>query len=298
MWYQKLNSPLQKITDETLTHFSINLYIKRDDLIHPEISGNKWRKLKYNIEAAKKRNLSAILTFGGTYSNHIAATASAGKDFGIKSIGIIRGEETFPLNPTLSLAKQCGMELHYMDRTTYREKETEKVVNQLKEKFDDFWLVPEGGYNKKGALGCEEIIDEIDINFDYICTACGTATTLSGIINAIDKNQTALGFSALKGGEFLHENITKLTNKKNYQLITDYHFGGYAKYKPELIDFIHRFKTTHNIQLDPIYTGKMMFGIYDLIKQNYFQKNTTIIAVHTGGLQGIAGFNERHNTNL
>lgn len=298
-WFTNINSPLQKITDEITHKAEIELYIKRDDLIHPDISGNKWRKLKYNLAKAQEQSLDTILTFGGAFSNHIAATAAAGKEFGFNTIGIIRGEETLPLNDTLSFATSCGMKLHYLDRTTYRNKTDNDLIEELSEKFGKFYLVPEGGYNKDGAKGCTEIVDEINIDFDYIAVACGTATTLSGIIQSLKPYQTALGFPVLKGGEFLHENIKQLTDSKNhYELITDYHFGGYAKYKPELISFIQWFKTEHNIQLDPVYTGKMMFGLYDLVKKGRFKKDSKIIAIHTGGLQGIKGFNKRYGTSL
>ena len=298
MWYNDLNSPLQSVEDETLVKAGVMLWIKRDDLIHPQISGNKWRKLKHNIAAAKKQHLETILTFGGAFSNHIAATAAAGQEFNIKTIGIIRGEATTPLNPTLSFATACGMEIHYLDRTSYRKKETASLIKDLKNKFEAFWLIPEGGCNNEGAKGCEEIVSEIDINFEYICCPCGTATTISGISQALQSHQKVLGFPALKGGAYLNDTIQALSTKENYLLFNDYHFGGYAKYKPQLIDFITHFKKTHGIQLDPIYTGKMMYGLYDLIAKGYFKKGTKIIAVHTGGLQGIDGFNKRYKTNL
>jgi 1-aminocyclopropane-1-carboxylate deaminase len=298
MWHSNLNSPLQPINDFLLHAKEIQLHIKRDDLIHPEISGNKWRKLKYNVIKAKELDFETIITFGGAFSNHIAATAAAGKEFNIKTTGIIRGEETLPLNSTLLFATKCGMQLKYMDRSTYREKQSDSVLSNLKNEFGNFWLIPEGGYNKEGAKGCEEIVNEIDIDFDVICCACGTATTISGIINATKPQQKSIGFPALKGGAFLKENIQTLTKNTNYELITDYHFGGYAKYKPELIEFIKHFKSLHNISLDPVYTGKMMFGLFDLIQKDYFKKGTNIIVIHTGGLQGIEGFNKRYKTDL
>ena len=284
-----MNTPLQKI----LVSEKVELYILRLDLVHPYVSGNKWFKLKYNIEEAINKQNKTILTFGGAFSNHIAATAAAGKENNLKTIGIIRGEEHLPLNPTLQFAKEHGMEFYYMDRTSYRNKNSEKVVNTLKEKFGDYYLIPEGGTNDLAIKGTEEIIDLIDIDFDYVCCSVGTGGTIAGLINSCTEDKRIICFPALKGGFFVEE-IGRLSNKSdNWVIISDYHFGGYAKYKPELIDFINNFKQNFNVPLDPIYTGKMLFGICDLIDKNYFENGSTIVALHTGGVQGIKGFNER-----
>ena len=272
---------------------NIQLFIKREDLIHPFISGNKYRKLKYNILEAKKQNKKTLLTFGGAFSNHIAATAYSGKLNDLKTIGVIRGEELedkIETNPTLSFAKSCGMEFLFISREAYREKTTEGFLDKLKVEHGDFYLIPEGGTNDLAVKGCEEILTSNDKIFDYICCGVGTGGTISGIINSSEKHQKILGFPALKG-DFLQEDICKFANQTNWELITDYHFGGYAKIKPELISFINRFKTEYHIPLDPIYTGKVMFGIFDLIEKAFFPQNSKILAIHTGGLQGIAGMN-------
>mgnify|MGYP003637584767 CR=1 FL=1 len=283
----------QKI--ELLKEYNVELYIKREDKIHPSISGNKYRKLKYNLQEAQKFGHDTLLTFGGAYSNHIAAVASAGKEFGFKTIGIIRGEELedkIVENPTLQFAKSKGMKFKFISRNAYRGKESEVFLNNLKKEFEDFYLVPEGGTNQLAVKGCEEILNEADTTFDYICCAVGTGGTISGIINASKAHQEILGFPALKG-DFLSTNISKFVSKDNWELITDYHFGGYAKVNSELIDFINQFKKEHNIPLDPVYTGKLMFGVIKMIEENYFKQKTKILVIHTGGLQGISGMNKR-----
>lgn len=271
----------------------IELYIKREDLLHPLISGNKFRKLKYNIAQAQKENKKALLTFGGAFSNHILATAAAGKEYEFNTIGVVRGNElkdNYQQNSTLSKAEQLGMQFYFTERELYRNKEDESFVKTLKEKFGDFYLVPEGGTNELAIKGCEEILSEDDKEFDFVCCAVGTGGTISGIINSSHENQEIIGFPALKG-DFLSNDICKFVTKKNWKLILDYHFGGYGKVKPELISFLNQFYEETKIPLDPIYTGKMMFGIIDLIKKGYFAKNSKILAIHTGGLQGIKGMN-------
>lgn len=296
-----LPTPLELISNDLLKSKKIKLYIKREDLNHPTIQGNKYRKLKYNLAAAKSEGKSTLLTFGGAFSNHIFATAAAGKAFDFQTVGVIRGERIEPLNSTLKFAEMNGMTLHFVSRSAFRNKENEDFIEDLKQQFGDFYLLPEGGSNTLAVKGCAEIMDEIEMDFDVICSAVGTGGTLAGLISVTKNRAKVLGFPALKGGDFLKtaiegllesENKNKIENK-NWQLITDYHFGGYAKFKPELIDFINDFKQQFDIQLEPIYTGKMLFGIFDLIQNDFFKTNTTIIAIHTGGLQGIEGFNER-----
>lgn len=273
--------------------FGIELYIKREDLLHPLISGNKFRKLKYNIAQAQKENKKALLTFGGAFSNHILATAAAGKEYDFNTIGVVRGNElkdNYQENSTLSKAEQLGMQFYFIERELYRNKEDESFVKTLKEKFGDFYLVPEGGTNELAIKGCEEILSEDDKEFDFVCCAVGTGGTISGIINSSQENQEIIGFPALKG-DFLSNDICKFVAKKNWKLILDYHFGGYGKVKPELISFLNQFYEETKIPLDPIYTGKMMFGIVDLIKKGSFPQKSKILAIHTGGLQGIKGIN-------
>ncbi|PKP46187.1 MAG: 1-aminocyclopropane-1-carboxylate deaminase [Bacteroidetes bacterium HGW-Bacteroidetes-12] len=295
--------PLQQVKLDFLEEKNIELYVLREDLIHPTISGNKWRKLFYNLQEAKNQGKSQIVTFGGAFSNHIAATAAAGNQFGFKTIGIIRGEEHLPLNPTLQLALENGMRFHYVDRTFYREKKYDVLfLETLKEQYGDFYLVPEGGSNAFAVKGCTEILKNINIDYDIICCACGTGGTIAGIIAAADETKNIIGFPALKGGEFLKNDIQQLLadyqqqflveiNHPNWSLNTDYHFGGYAKINNELVEFVNDFYQTHTIPLDLIYTGKMLFGILHLAKTTTFFNGKKIVAVHTGGLQGNKGFN-------
>ncbi|AUP78643.1 1-aminocyclopropane-1-carboxylate deaminase/D-cysteine desulfhydrase [Flavivirga eckloniae] len=271
----------------------VELFIKREDEIHPFVSGNKYRKLKYNLLEAEKQGFKTLLTFGGAFSNHIAAVASAGNLLGFKTIGVIRGDELedkISENETLSFAKQNGMQFKFVSRKAYRDKTSESFISILREIFEDFYLVPEGGTNALAVKGCEEILSETDADFDYICSSVGTGGTISGLINCSKPSQQVLGFPALKG-DFLKQDISKFVTKTNWDLITDYHFGGYAKINEELVTFINQFKRQNTISLDPVYTGKMMFGIFDLINKGYFKKGSKILAIHTGGLQGIDGMN-------
>ena len=291
-----MNFTLENSVNERIelpSKYDVALYLKREDKIHPAISGNKYRKLKYNLIEAEVQGFKTLLTFGGAYSNHIAAVASAGKNFDFKTIGVIRGEEIkskINENKTLAFASDSGMQLKFISREVYRNKTSEKFIDKLKEEFGEFYLIPEGGTNTLAVKGCEEILTEKDIDFDYICCAVGTGGTISGIINCSQNGQQVLGFPALKGG-FLKDDISKFTTNNNWKLVTDYHFEGYAKINSELISFINGFKQNFNIALDPIYTGKMMFGIFDLIEKGFFQKGSKILAIHTGGLQGIEGMN-------
>lgn len=270
---------------------NVSLTIKREDLIHPFVSGNKFRKLKYNLIEAKSQKCDTLLTFGGAFSNHIAAVAAAGKEQGFRTIGIIRGEELSEnQNPTLLFAKSNGMQLEFISRENYRLKTESFFIDHLKQQFGDFYLIPEGGTNELAVKGCEEILAEADSEFDYVCCAVGTGGTIAGLINSAKSHQKVLGFPALKG-DFLQEEICKFAAGRNWELISDFHFGGYGKINEDLIRFINAFYKETKIPLDPVYTGKMIYGIADLIRQDYFPKGSKILAIHTGGLQGVSGMN-------
>jgi 1-aminocyclopropane-1-carboxylate deaminase len=288
----------QKVVLPLLEEHEIDLFLKREDQIHPLISGNKYRKLKYNLIKAKEDGHKTLLTFGGAYSNHISAVAFAGKKYGFHTIGVIRGDELkdkldeiLKTNPTLRLAAEHGMKFEFVSRSDYRLKNSSDFIEQLRSKHEDFYLIPEGGTNDLAIKGCEEILNPDDNFFDVICVAVGTGGTISGIINSAGKDQFIMGFPALKG-DFLEKEIKKIIRpNKNWKLINDYHFGGYAKVNEELVDFINNFKFDTSIALDPIYTGKMMYGILDMIQLGRFDRGTKILAIHTGGLQGIQGMN-------
>ncbi len=289
----------QLLNDCLLRKKEITLVVKREDLLHEHVSGNKFRKLYYNVIEAQEKGYKTLLTFGGAFSNHIAATAAAGKELGIKTIGIIRGDElgenleqTLQENPTLHFAVSQGMQLHFVSRKAYRDKAKPAFIENLFKLFGSFYLVPEGGTNELAIKGTEEILKPEDTDFDFICSAIGTGGTITGLINSAKPHQKVLGFPALKE-QFLHQNISKYTRSNNWELIRDYHFGGFAKIDKKLIDFINMVYTLHNLPLDPIYTGKMLYGIIDLIKKDYFPKGSKILAIHTGGLQGRLGMNKR-----
>lgn len=290
-------SKIQKIKNP-FPSSSIELHIKREDLLHPFVSGNKFRKLKYNLLKAQEEKKTTIVTFGGAFSNHIAATAAACKERGFKSVGIIRGEElgenlekTLTGNPTLKFAHECGMRFKFLSRAKYREKNNPEFLTEIEREFSNSFIVPEGGTNDLAVKGCEEILTEEDAQFDVICCAVGTGGTISGLINSSKKHQIIYGFPALKG-DFLTKEINKFAQKSNYHLIIDYHFSGYAKVNVELIEFINKFNEENCIMLDPIYTGKMVYGIFDMLKKGKL-KNKKVLMIHTGGLQGIAGMNQK-----
>lgn len=291
--------PNQPIFENFFTDYEVELFLKREDLLHPYISGNKFRKLKYNLTEAQSQNQTTLLTFGGAYSNHIQATAYAGQQYGFKTIGIIRGEElainlehTLSQNRTLAFAKENGMRLHFIDRSSYKLKNDFDFIEKLKKKFGDFYLLPEGGTNHLAIKGCEEILTPEDSKFTHICCAVGTGGTLSGLINSSEKHQQIIGFPVLKEN-YLHQEISKKTSNSNWDLNRNHHLKGYAKTNPELISFINNFYKKHKISLDPIYTGKLLLGIFNEIVEGNFPKKSRILAIHTGGLQGIAGINAK-----
>lgn len=295
---KSLQSDIQQIILPELEEKKVELFIKREDLLHPVISGNKYRKLFYNIQFAKEKNFKQLLTFGGAYSNHILATAGAGYEFGFKTVGVIRGDElghdlekTLEENPTLRAAYDFGMEFHFISRSDYRLKDKPLFLEVISKLFPSSYILPEGGTNDLAIKGCEAILDKDTEKFDFICLAVGTGGTISGVINATNFNQKVLGFPALKG-DFLKSEIEKFVGSKdNWELVLDYHFGGYAKINKELITFINRFTKNTSILLDPVYTGKMIYGVLDKIKNNYFPENSKVLVIHTGGLQGVKGMN-------
>ena len=299
-FHSKIQGKNQHIVLPELEAKNYQLFIKREDQIHPLVSGNKFRKLKYNLKEALDQKKTTLLTFGGAFSNHILATAIAGKSTGFKTIGIIRGDElgvdlekTLTSNSTLRNAFKHGMQFDFVSRETYRNKTSIEFTEILQKKYGDFYCIPEGGTNSLAVKGCEEILTKEDSQFDYICSCVGTGGTISGIINNAKDHQKVLGFPALKG-DFLENEILKYAKKQeNWELIKEYHFGGYGKYTDELIHFINRFKSETDIPLDPIYTGKMMFGVLDMINNKRFPNGSKILIIHTGGLQGIEGFNQR-----
>jgi len=301
LWHSLKNtspSPLQIIDDNKWDKKGVRLYIKRDDLLaaskNDPFCGNKWRKLKYNLLSAKEQGIRSILSFGGAYSNHIAALASAGRLLNFKTVGIIRGEAVS--NPTLGRAKADGMQLHFIDRTTYRNKDNSDFIKNLHQIFGPCLIIPEGGTNELALKGCadlaKEILTQCPEKSTHIAVACGTGGTLSGIIDGLEGKCFALGVSVLKGN-FMTKEVENLSNKyskqqwANWEMKEEFHHGGYAKKSDKLLQFIDNFHEEHAIQLEPIYTGKLFYALDQLLENGYFARGSIIVAIHTGGLQGI-----------
>jgi 1-aminocyclopropane-1-carboxylate deaminase/D-cysteine desulfhydrase-like pyridoxal-dependent ACC family enzyme len=300
-------SPLQKVEHETFVRHGLCLYVKRDDLLHPHVSGNKWRKLKHNLLEAQRLSCTRLVTFGGAYSNHIAAVAAAGREFGFSTLGVVSGEESSAGNPTLDFALQCGMDLRFTSRANMRNLSEKAVLQHLNIDIEKTFVLPQGGANCLALAGCREIVEETTAQIgrlpDYFITACGTGTTLAGIASGLDGKGSALGIAVLKGN-FLQNEVEKRLaacgemNASNFQVVEGFHFGGYAKWTQELVSFINDFKAETDIPLDPVYTGKAFFAAIELAKQGYFPEGASVVLVHTGGLQGIAGFNERFGNRI
>ncbi len=289
-----------KILKSTTNQRNIELSIKRDDLIHPQISGNKWRKLKYNIFYAKEKGYGKLVTFGGAYSNHLYAFATACKNFGINGTVIIRGEKSKKISHTIEFAEKCGLELIYISREDYRKKDTQLISSIIPD--NNVFLIPEGGSNDFALMGLKEMMEEINEEYDFICCPVGTGGTVSGILKYSNPSTKVVGFPVLKGVDYLKDTISELSELKKLdeKLIwaSEYHFGGYAKVNQDLIDFTNSFYQQYQIPLDLIYTSKMMYGVLDMIKKDIFPENSKILAIHTGGLQGNIGMRERLGIDL
>lgn len=286
---------LQHLSHSLLKEKQVQVAVLRLDQVHSVVSGNKFFKLKYNLEEAQKLKKTTVLTFGGAFSNHIYATASATRLAGLSSIGVIRAEDADRNNPTLAHAEKMGMKLLFISRETYRQKNSPDFLEHLKAQFGDFFLIPEGGTNKLAIQGSQEIMKDTPDDFTHICVSIGTGGTFAGLASSLIRNQSLLGFSSLKG-EFIHKEITNLLESNQFgpkgsiEIRTEYHFGGYGKHKPELIEFMNRFYEEFKIPLDPIYTGKLAFGVWDLIQKDHFPPGSKMLLIHSGGLQGNAGF--------
>lgn len=278
-------TPIQEIQNQLISSSKVRLYIKREDLNHPLVSGNKWWKLKNNLEEALGQNMDTLLTFGGAFSNHIFATAAAGREMGLKTVGIIRGEEQTSVNPVILFARHAGMKLHFVSREVYRQKNDEEFIHKLHEEFGDFYLIPEGGSNKLAVKGVQEFAERIIGDFDYICCPVGTGGTLAGLINGFKGSGSIVGFSVLKNGSFLTEEVRRLgATYDNWNIQTAYDFGGYAKSTPWLTSFVEHFRKEYDVTIESVYSAKMMAGIFDLLGKGFFERGSNILAIHTGGI--------------
>lgn len=299
-----LPTPVESITHPIAQQYGLTWLLKRDDQVHPQLSGNKFRKLRDNLRQAEEKGCSQLVTFGGAYSNHIAAVAAAGSIFGFSTVGFIRGEAQTPLNPTLQAAATNGMELRYLDRSTYRKRNEPAFQAQLLKDHPKAYLIPEGGTNAYALPGCAVIIEELKSQLgtlpDFITLPCGTGGTLAGVVSGLSASDPTivLGFPVLKGAfmtETIQQHLSQWSPQSSgeWKILEGYHFGGYARHTPELVEFINAFKTSYGVPLDPIYTSKHFWGVLDKMGKGYFPEGTTIVSIHTGGLQGIAGFNQR-----
>lgn len=286
-------SPVHQIKDQLFDERGLSVFIKRDDLIHPIISGNKWRKLKYLLKKAQAENKTHLVTFGGAFSNHLLATAGAAALFGFKATGFVRGDEVD--NDMLFMCRLHGMELIFTDRDSYRDKQA--VFNQYFGEDKEAFFIDEGGASPEAAQGCSELVSELIDTYDHIFCACGTGTMVAGIINGVkaaNLDTQVNGVPALKGGGFLRADIDKLLlQPADYTFYTDYHFGGYGKTTPELINFIQTFIAQTGILIDPVYTGKMLYAIYNLAEKNHFERGSKVLAIHSGGIWGLLGMKNK-----
>jgi 1-aminocyclopropane-1-carboxylate deaminase len=275
----------QKIELPLFAQKQVEVWMKRDDLLHPFVSGNKYRKLKYLAQDALQQGKTHIVTFGGAYSNHLVATASAGAAMGLKTTAILRGDEELK-NPMLSICQLYGMELKQVSREEYRNKDA--AFAKFFSDAANVYRIEEGGYCALGANGCTDLIAELTQPYQHIFCAVGTGTTVAGLINGAPAQTQIHGIVALKGAEYIKGEIDALLHQpKNYTLHHNFYFGGYGKFDKTIIDFIKDFASQTGVLLDPVYTAKMMMGVTQLIEQDYFAPNTKILAVHTGGLWGL-----------
>ncbi|MFD0594874.1 1-aminocyclopropane-1-carboxylate deaminase/D-cysteine desulfhydrase [Catellatospora coxensis] len=279
---------MEELRDGRLDRVGVTMLLVRDDLVDPELPGNKARKLKYNLVEAREQGFGTLLTFGGAYSNHLRAVAAAGRRHGFRTIGIVRGEEHLPLNPSLAYAADQGMILSYLDRDTYRRKHTDAVLAELKPTWGDCYVIPEGGSNALAVRGCAELPGAIDAEYDLLCCPVGTGGTLAGIAGGLTGDRRALGIAVLKGARFLVDEVTELQRQAfgaptaNWRIELDHHFGGYAKRTPQLDAFVADFHRRHGLALDPVYTGKLLAALFDLAEQGVFLRGTRLAAVITG----------------
>lgn len=305
-----LPSPVQSLEHPLFQQHGVRVFIKRDDLIHPIISGNKWRKLKGNLAHAKALNKKGVLTFGGAYSNHIHALAYACQQQGLASLGIIRGEEHYQSNYTLRWAKHWGMTLSFVDRETYRQRHQQGFLDELSKAYPDYIIVPEGGSNSLALSGMAEVMTELgdQQQFDTLMLPVGSGGSIAGLLSNTTKqgantqsSQRILGVAVLKNAEYLVKEIKQLIGKEtssssttSWQLLTEHHCGGYAKYSVEDANRLADIIEITGVPFEPVYSGKMVLALFQLLEQGYFAEGQTIMLLHTGGLQGIGGQLERN----
>ncbi len=289
-------SPVQEIQHPLLEQKKIKLAIKRDDLLHPVISGNKWRKLKYNLINMKSKGCDSFVTFGGAFSNHLYASAMACKTFNLTGHAIIRGPHIDENNPTIKMAHACGMNLYAVNRKTYKLRHEPAFLKNLQTEFPNSAIIPEGGTNKAALSGVVELAKSLPQS-DYVICATGSGGTIAGLAKGCPHNTQVIGIAVLKQASYLNQDIAQLLTDNHrgapWQLLTDHHYGGYGKFTDDVWTFCQLMKQTYQLPLEPIYTGKMLFAVWQLISRDYFPQGSSIIVIHTGGLQGLDGLRYR-----
>ncbi len=292
----KLNQvPIEPFNHPLLSQHDVSVHVKRDDLLHSVVSGNKLYKLMLNLEQFKREDKKTLITFGGAYSNHLHATAFMGKSLGIKTVAIVRGEQLIPLNPTLKDCTDWGMTLEPVSRGLYRQKQQAAEIQAIIDKYPCPYVVPEGGANRLGVLGAAKMLDGVEQdNLDVVVVACGTGVTMAGIVSACAPHVKVIGMPALKAENWMADEVQGWLNtigcgNRNWALQCRYHFGGYGKTKPELLAFMHEMEVRYNLMLDPIYTGKAFFGLMQMIEQGEIARGSRVLFIHSGGLQGRRG---------
>lgn len=276
---------LTTIREELFDRHDVQVDLLRLDQLHPQVSGNKWFKLKYNLMDAIRLSAAGIVSFGGAYSNHLHALAYAGHRIGMPTTGIVRGEAVS--NPTMDDCRRWGMHVHFVSRTAYRVRHTEMFLEQVQQQFPAYAVVPEGGNNAAGRRGSAEILDGIELSpYTHIGLSVGSGATLCGVLEAGLTHQHVLGFAALKQAAYLKDEIAAHSDKTNWSLIEDAHEGGFGKFTPALLQFMHEFETKHGIELDVVYTAKMMKAVYGMIAGGQMPAGSRMLLIHTGGLQG------------
>lgn len=291
----RLPSPLEAISHPLLRQYDVQLWCKRDDLIHPTISGNKWRKLKYQLQHAREQGMQHLLSFGGAYSNHIHALAAAGSQSGLRTTGIIRGEAEAVSNSTLSAAKGWGMDLIFVDRQSYRRRQDPDWLAQFT--ASDTLIVPEGGSSPLAIPGVAELVDEVPFSPDLWVLPCASGGTLAGLIAGKRDREQILAIAVLKGANFIADEVCRLhpaaASTPGWQIALDHHDGGYAKFSPALWQWVQDFSAETGLPLEPIYSGKAMWGLFRELAAGRIPRGSKIVFIHTGGMQGLAGLKEQ-----
>ncbi len=299
----KINQvPIEPFNHPLLLQHDVSIFIKRDDLLHSVVSGNKLYKLMLNLEQFKREDKKTLITFGGAYSNHLHATAFMGRRLGIQTVAIVRGEQLVPLNPTLKDCTDWGMIIEPVSRGLYRQKHQAPEIQSIIDKYPSPYVVPEGGANRLGVLGAAKMLDDVDQeSLDIVVVACGTGVTMAGLISGCEPHVRVIGFPALKAEKWMGDEVRGWLGvitcaNNNWALQHGFHFGGYGKTKPDLLEFMGDMEAGYNLLLDPIYTGKAFYGLLKMIENGEIARGSNVLFIHSGGLQGRRGLSAKNSS--